>query len=182
MSSISDEGWLELAERVESPNFDPRPHGIAIDLLVIHNISLPPGNFGSGYVQQFFCNQLDCSLHPYFQTLIDVKVSAHCLIEREGRVIQFVSFLDRAWHAGASCFEGRERCNDFSVGIELEGTDDQAYTEQQYQTLASVTRALMQAYPNINKNNIVGHSDIAPLRKTDPGPAFEWQKFLNMLS
>lgn len=180
MESI-EHGWLTGVRHAPSPNFDRRPVGTTIDLLVIHNISLPPGEFGASYIEQFFCNQLNCDLHPYFQMLADVRVSAHCLINREGEVIQFVSFDDRAWHAGESSFAGREPCNDFSIGIELEGTDDQDYAAAQYQSLVNVTQTIMRYYPDINKQRIVGHSDIAPLRKTDPGPAFAWQHYLQQL-
>lgn len=176
-----DNGWLRPAAHRPSPNFDSRPDACTVDLLVIHNISLPPGEFGTGRVQEFFCNSLDCSQHPYFQTLVDLRVSAHLLIERCGAVTQFVSFDDRAWHAGQSVYEGRSRCNDFSIGIELEGCDDKAYTPEQYNALANVTRTLINAYPGITPNRITGHSDIAPGRKTDPGPAFDWDSYLNAL-
>ena len=175
-------GWLSRARRLPSPNFDQRPPKTDIDLLVIHNISLPPGDFGNGHIEQFFCNQLDCNLHPYFQALVGVRVSAHCLIDRSGAIVQFVSFNDRAWHAGESCFEGRQRCNDFSIGIELEGTDDSDYTPAQYVALVAATQAIMRDYPLITRQRIVGHSDIAPHRKTDPGPAFSWQHYLRQLA
>lgn len=175
-------GWLSQGERVASPNFDQRPAGITIDLMVVHNISLPPGEFGNTHIRQLFCNELDCSLHPYFKKLIDLKVSSHCLIERTGKIVQFVSFDDRAWHAGESTFQDRVRCNDFSIGIELEGTDDQAYRNEQYASLVAVTQALMIAYPYITKDCIVGHCDISPGRKTDPGSAFLWKKYREMLS
>ncbi len=171
------DGWLDFARRVESPNFNQRAHGETVDLLVIHNISLPPGQFGTGCVEQFFCNQLDHSTHPFFAEIQSLNVSSHLLIERSGEVIQFVSFDDRAWHAGQSCFQGRESCNDFSIGIELEGTDDTPYTDEQYRQLVVVTRAIQNSYPEIAADRITGHSDIAPERKTDPGPAFDWDKF-----
>lgn len=170
-------GWLDQARRVPSPNFNQRPSGQAIDLLVIHNISLPPGQFGTGCVEDFFCNQLDHSAHPFFEEIKSLQVSAHLLIERSGDVVQFVSFDDRAWHAGQSCFQGREDCNDFSIGIELEGTDDTPYTDEQYLHLAAITRALQKTYPAIALDNIQGHADIAPGRKTDPGPAFDWARY-----
>lgn len=171
------DGWLDPVRRVESPNFNQRAPGEAVDLLVIHNISLPPGQFGTGCVEQFFCNQLDHSEHPFFAEIQSLKVSSHLLIERSGEVIQFVSFDDRAWHAGQSCFQGRESCNDFSIGIELEGTDDIPYTDEQYRQLVVVTQAIQNSYPSITANRIAGHSDIAPERKTDPGPAFDWDRF-----
>lgn len=179
--SITD-GWLKPATHTPSPNFDRRPPGCAIDLLVIHNISLPPGEYGSGCIQDLFCNSLDCSQHPYFAKLVGLRVSSHILVERNGHSTQFVSFADRAWHAGASQYEGRSRCNDFSIGIELEGQDEQAYSDEQYLALAGITESLFQVYQGIDKHRITGHSDIAPGRKTDPGPAFDWQRYLSGLS
>jgi len=175
------DGWLLDAEHLVSPNADARPPDELPSLLVIHNISLPPGRFGGDDIRDFFTNCLDCSAHPYFRQLGDVKVSAHLLIDRQGHVTQFVSFLERAWHAGESCFEGRQRCNDFSIGIELEGTDTLAYTARQYEALADVTLALMREYPAITPQRIVGHCDISPGRKTDPGEAFDWQQLRNLL-
>ncbi|WP_460232248.1 1,6-anhydro-N-acetylmuramyl-L-alanine amidase AmpD [Aurantivibrio plasticivorans] len=175
-------GWLEPAVHVTSPNYDSRPVSCEVDLLVIHNISLPPGQFGGGEIEQLFCNTLACEDHPYFERLRGLRVSSHLLIERTGRVIQFVSFNDRAWHAGKSLFDGREACNDFAIGIELEGADDIPYTPEQYRQLSAITQTLMQVYPGIDKRSIVGHCDIAPGRKTDPGPAFEWARFLGELS
>ncbi len=171
-------GWLQPAEIIPSPNFDSRPLGCDVDLLVIHNISLPPGEYGGGDVQRFFCNTLDCQKHPYFENLIDLKVSSHLLIDRQGVVTQFVAFDKRAWHAGHSNFYGREACNDFSIGIELEGVDDQAYSECQYRSLIAVTKVLMKTFPALNKQHIVGHNTIAPDRKTDPGEAFDWDQYL----
>lgn len=173
-NSIDPAGWLTGARRVCSPNFNQRPVGVGPRLLVVHNISLPPGEFGGGHIEAFFCNQLDTTQHTYFCEIADLQVSAHLLITRGGEVTQFVSFLDRAWHAGKSCFAGVENCNDFSIGIELEGTDDCPYTEQQYQVLAETIKLLMVRFPEITEDNLVGHSDIAPQRKTDPGPAFDW--------
>lgn len=170
-------GWLDQARRVPSPNYNQRPSDQTIDLLVIHNISLPPGQFGTGCVEDFFCNQLDHSAHPFFEEIQSLQVSAHLLIERSGAVVQFVGFDDRAWHAGQSCFNGREACNDFSIGIELEGTDETPYTDEQYQHLVAITRAIQKAYPAIVLDNIQGHADIAPGRKTDPGPAFDWARY-----
>ena len=170
-----DSGWMSGARRLPSPNASDRPAGCAADLLVVHNISLPPGEFGNGCVERLFCNLLDCSEHPWFDRLRGLEVSAHLLIARDGRCTQFVPFHRRAWHAGASAFEGRADCNDFSIGIELEGTDELPYSEAQYARLCRVTRALMREYPAITIGRIVGHSDIAPGRKTDPGPSFDWQ-------
>lgn len=175
-------GWLNGARRVPSPNFNERPVGTNIDLLIIHNISLPPGQFGGRYVEHFFTNQLTWDEHPFFETIQDVKVSSHLFIRRKGEVVQFVPFNMRAWHAGQSCFGDRESCNDFSIGIELEGADEVAYKEKQYVALAAVTKALMQAYPGITPERIVGHSDVAPERKTDPGIAFDWTRYRYLLS
>ena len=173
-------GRLLGADWIASPNFNERPSD-EISLLVIHNISLPPGQFDTHAVERFFCNELDCSEHPYYQEIDGLKVSAHLLIERTGRVIQFVHFNQRAWHAGQSSFEGREQCNDFSIGIELEGTDDQPFSEEQYERLIQITEQLLAAYPAITPKRITGHSDIAPGRKTDPGPCFDWDRYLNAL-
>lgn len=176
MAGAFTEGWYREAQRCPSPNHNERPMGTAVSLLVIHNISLPPGQFGTGCVQAFFQNGLDHGAHPFFQEIVDLRVAAHFLIERDGAVTQFVSCDQRAWHAGVSRFDGRENCNDFSVGIELEGTDDLAYTDAQYLALGRLTRALQRAYPAITAERIQGHSDIAPGRKTDPGPAFDWAR------
>lgn len=175
-------GLLTPAHFLLSPNHDERPRGQEIDLLVIHNISLPPGQFGGGEVAAFFTNQLDPARHEYFQTIAHLKVSSHLFIARNGHTTQFVPLTKRAWHAGQSFFKGREKCNDFSIGIELEGTDDLAYTSQQYLQLTQVTYAIMRAYPKITLQDIVGHSDIAPGRKTDPGPAFAWDRFRQMIN
>ena len=172
-----DQHWLQPCRHCPSPNQSARPTDQKIDLLVIHNISLPPGEFGTGCVDQLFCNALDPARHPSFGELAELRVSAHLLIDRQGEVTQFVAFNRKAWHAGASVFQGRENCNDFSIGIELEGTDDQAYTTIQYETLMVLTRLLMQEYPLISSGQIVGHSDIAPGRKTDPGPSFDWRRY-----
>ena len=169
-------GWCHGVQVCPSPNFNERPAG-EISLLVIHNISLPPAQFATGKVQEFFQNRLDVTEHPYFAGIADLRVSAHFLIERDGSVTQFVSCLERAWHAGVSMFEGRETCNDFSVGIELEGTDDLPFTDAQYQALITLTRQLQTAFPAITGARICGHSDIAPWRKTDPGPAFDWARY-----
>lgn len=167
-------GWVPAARRVPSPNFDARPAGLPVDLVVIHNISLPPGQFDSGDIEAFFQNRLDPSRHPFFATIHEVRVSAHFLVTRTGELVQFVSCLDRAWHAGQSEFLGRPRCNDFSIGIEIEGSDDQPFTLAQYHTAAALVRALLAAYP---VRALAGHSDIAPGRKTDPGPHFDWAAF-----
>lgn len=164
-----------------SPNCNQRPAGTIIDLLVIHNISLPAGQFGSGCIEQLFTNCLDCSSHHSFEELHGLEVSSHLLIDRSGEVTQFVPFDLRAWHAGESEYQNRRGCNDFSIGIELEGTDHCPYTEQQYQALITVTRQLMCDYPAITVDNIVGHSEISPGRKTDPGSVFDWSHYLNQL-
>ncbi|NWB49033.1 1,6-anhydro-N-acetylmuramyl-L-alanine amidase AmpD [Pseudomonas gingeri] len=169
-------GWCQDVRHCPSPNFNQRP-AEEISLLVIHNISLPPGQFATGKVQEFFQNRLDVTEHSYFEGIADLRVSAHFLIERDGIVTQFVSCLERAWHAGVSSFEGRETCNDFSLGIELEGTDELPFTEAQYTALIDLTRQLRAVYPAITPQRICGHSDIAPGRKTDPGPAFDWARF-----
>ncbi|MCG8415334.1 MAG: 1,6-anhydro-N-acetylmuramyl-L-alanine amidase AmpD [Pseudomonadales bacterium] len=168
---------LKEAQFIASPNHSERPDGAEIDLLVIHNISLPPGEFGTGRIAELFCNELDCSAHPYFSDLEDLRVSAHLLIERDGHLIQFVPFDRKAWHAGESEYRGRKNCNEFSIGIELEGTDEERFTDHQYECLAAVTQALLRRYPGLTVDRIVGHSDIAPQRKTDPGPCFDWQRF-----
>ncbi len=168
-------GWCLGISHRPSPNFNCRPLG-EVSLLVIHNISLPPGQFGTGKVQEFFQNRLDPAEHPYFEGIRDLKVSAHFLIERDGAITQFVSCNERAWHAGVSLFEGRDNCNDFSLGIELEGTDDQPFTEPQYAALIALVEQLRCVYPDITPERICGHSDIAPGRKTDPGPAFDWAR------
>ncbi|MBF8779498.1 1,6-anhydro-N-acetylmuramyl-L-alanine amidase AmpD [Pseudomonas fulva] len=170
-------GWFDGVTRCPSPNFNARPAGETISLLVIHNISLPPACFGTGKVQAFFQNRLDPDEHPYFRDIQALTVSAHLFIERTGKVTQFVSLLDRAWHAGVSCFDGREGCNDFSIGIELEGTDELPYTDAQYESLQRLTAQIRQAWPQIDARRIRGHSDIAPQRKTDPGPAFDWARY-----
>jgi AmpD protein len=174
-------GLLDSVRYLPSPHCDERPNSMAIDLVVIHGISLPPGQFGQGAIEKFFCGHLDFNEHPYFATLAALRVSAHLLITRQGDIIQFVPFTKRAWHAGQSVFAGREQCNNFSIGIELEGTDDMEYEKIQYEQLAKVLRLLMKAYPGISRKNIVGHSDIAPSRKTDPGPAFHWNELDSLL-
>lgn len=167
-------GLLDIATQVASNNFDARPDGRAISLIVIHNISLPPGEFGGPYINQLFTNQLDKDEHPYFAGIHQLKVSSHILIRRDGEIVQYVPFHLRAWHAGVSEYNGEQRCNDFSVGIELEGTDDIPYEQIQYTKLAQLIVELQHCYPTITSNALTGHSDIAPGRKTDPGPAFDW--------
>ncbi|MCW9023897.1 MAG: 1,6-anhydro-N-acetylmuramyl-L-alanine amidase AmpD [Gammaproteobacteria bacterium] len=169
-------GLLDCARQLTSPNQDERPGDGDIDLLVIHGISLPPGEFGGDAIDHFFTNQLDIQAHPFYSEIDGVQVSSHLLIRRDGEIVQYVPFNKRAWHAGASCFKDRDCCNDFSIGIELEGTDDLAYENIQYEQLNAVITALQQAYPAIKRENIVGHCDIAPERKTDPGPAFDWSR------
>jgi AmpD protein len=176
-----ERGWLWPARRVESPNWDERPAGAEIDLVVIHGISLPPGRFGGPWIDALFTNTLASDAHPYFQRVADLRVSAHLLIRRDGEIVQYVPFHRRAWHAGRSSFAGREGCNDFAVGIELEGTDDIPYTGSQYARLSTVIRALMEAYPAITSERITGHAQIAPDRKTDPGPVFDWPKLWRAL-
>lgn len=169
--------WLQGVRILPSPNHNARPPDTVIDLLVIHNISLPPGRFGGDHVDALFCNTLDCDADPFFEQLRGLCVSAHFFINRSGIVTQYVPVAERAWHAGVSQWQGREQCNDFSVGIELEGTDTTPYTDAQYHSLTGLTRLLMQHCPAITPARIVGHVDIAPGRKTDPGPAFDWQRF-----
>lgn len=173
-------GQLLGARFVPSPNFNDRPAHTEIQLVVIHNISLPPSQFGGGYIEQFFQNQLDWQAHPYFQTIEGMQVSAHLLILRSGEVLQFVNFNERAWHAGRSSYLGKKECNDYSIGIELEGSDDQPFESVQYAVLAQVVASLQQAYPKIQQH-LAGHSDIAPGRKTDPGPYFDWHYFRELL-
>lgn len=174
--------WLNSAHRIPSPNCNERPLNTEVSLLVIHNISLPPGQFGGDFIAHLFTNCLDCKAHPAFEDLLGMEVSSHLVIDREGQLTQFVPFDHRAWHAGPSSFEGKENCNDFSIGIELEGTDESSYTDIQYQQLVSVCQQLMVDYPGITPDRIVGHSDIAPGRKTDPGDAFDWAYFRGQLA
>jgi len=177
-----DAGLLRGAQQLPSPNFNLRPANCPIELLVIHNISLPAGEFSGGYIQSFFQNRLDHTVHPSFSELKDLQVSAHLLITREAEVVQFVNFNSRAWHAGVSNYKNRDNCNDFSIGIELEGTDDHEFTAAQYEVLANISALLQQHYPQINTRSTVGHSDIAPGRKTDPGPCFDWQQYRRLWS
>ena len=174
-------GILAEAELLLSPNSDDRPSNLSMKLLVIHNISLPPGEFGGPYINQFFLNELNSEEHPFFDEIKEMKVSSHLLIRRTGDIIQFVPFHKRAWHAGVSQYQGEKCCNDFSIGIEMEGTDDMNYEDIQYESLAEITKTLIAVYPDMNTDNITGHCHIAPERKTDPGDAFDWKKYKNML-
>ncbi|MEZ5596183.1 MAG: 1,6-anhydro-N-acetylmuramyl-L-alanine amidase AmpD [Pseudomonadales bacterium] len=171
---IDENHWLRGIRKVPSPNADSRPDAADIVLVVLHGISLPPGRFGGACIEELFTNKLDPAAHPSFASLDGVRVSAHLFIDRRGRVTQFVPFDARAWHAGVSNWRGRQRCNDFSIGIELEGTDDRPYTRAQYRRLVPVLRALLGRYPRLGLDCIAGHAEIAPGRKTDPGPAFDW--------
>jgi AmpD protein len=177
--TLDDEGRLPAARYCASPNVDERPAGDPITLLVVHSISLPPGRFRGDAVSDFFLNRLDCSTHPYFAGLIGLRVSSHFFIRRRGELLQFVPCAQRAWHAGASSWQGRTRCNDFSIGVELEGSDSTPFTHSQYRSLARLTRALQLAYPI---RDIAGHADIAPGRKTDPGPHFDWSRYRALIA
>ncbi len=182
LPKLDEAGWLSSVEYHPSPNQNSRPPGTVIDLLVIHAISLPPGEFGGPWIDDLFLNRLDPQVHPYFAAIATNPVSAHLLIRRDGRVIQYVACEQRAWHAGVSSFTGRARCNDYSIGIELEGSDAVPFTAEQYEALAISTRAILQRYPAITPDRIVGHADIAPGRKTDPGPYFDWALYRRLLS
>jgi len=171
---LTAQGWLSGVRRVASPNHDARPPKTAVELLVIHNISLPPTEYGGNAIERFFTNTLDHSEHPFYEQIKGVRVSSHFLVRRDGQIVQFVPSNKRAWHAGISTWRGRSRCNDFSIGIELEGCDFEPFTDRQYHTLARLTRRLKRIYPI---RDIVGHSDIAPERKTDPGPFFDWERY-----
>jgi AmpD protein len=175
-------GWIEGVRRVPSPNCDDRPDVDDLGLIVIHGISLPPGEFGGAWIERLFCNDLPPDVDPFFATIKGLTVSAHVLIDRAGALTQFVPFASRAWHAGASEYRGRPACNDFSIGIELEGADDIPYTQAQYVALAGLIKALRRAYPQLRRAAVVGHSDIAPGRKTDPGSAFEWPRLKRLLA
>ena len=177
-TSLWRQGWCRLARAVHSPNFGPRPPHTAVDLLVLHSISLPPGEYGGPYIEQLFTNTLDFDAHPYFQSIRGLQVSAHFVVRRDGSILQFVSCDDRAWHAGASRFRGREQCNDYSVGIELEGLEGGQFEPAQYATLARLCRALARRYPI---DAIAGHEHVAPGRKHDPGPGFDWPRLRRLL-
>jgi AmpD protein len=174
-------GLLEGARQVPSPNQDARPEGVEPELVVVHGISLPPGELGGPWIDHLFTNRLDPEAHPYFREVADLRVSAHLLIRRDGELVQYVPFHRRAWHAGVSRWREREAVNDFSVGIELEGTDERPYEEPQYRRLAEAVRALADAYPRITPDRVTAHSEIAPVRKTDPGPAFDWGRLRELL-
>jgi AmpD protein len=176
-----DDGWLKDTKYVHSPHYCERPDVEDISLLVIHYISLPPEEFGGDFIDRFFAGTLDPSLHPYFEEIKELRVSAHCLINRQGEITQYVNFNEMAWHAGVSCFEGREKCNEFSIGIELEGSNNQPFTEAQYQTLAKLSRTIMRQYPKITPERIAGHNQIAPERKIDPGQYFDWAHYHALL-
>ena len=171
-----DSGLMLGVRQLASPNHDARPPGIEADLIVVHGISLPPGEFGGPWIDRLFANTLPAEMHPYFAEVCSLRVSSHLVIQRDGAATQYVSFIDRAWHAGTSNYQGREACNDFSVGVELEGTDTLEYEAAQYRALAEVVAALCAAYPRLSPQRVVGHSDISPGRKTDPGPAFDWPR------
>lgn len=179
--AVSSEGWLLDARHVVSPNYDERPAGMQPELIVVHGISLPPDEFGGPWIDLLFTNQLPRDAHPYFAQIAASKVSAHLLIRRDGELVQYVSFDKRAWHAGVSLYDGRERCNDFSIGIELEGADTIPYEPAQYRVLSAVIDTLCAAYPTLSHTRVTGHEHIAPGRKTDPGPAFDWPRLHAML-
>src|SRR5215469_2389788 len=174
-------GLLAGTRQVLSPHFDARPAGMLPELLVVHGISLPPGEFGGPWIDRLFTGTLSADAHAYFREIAGQRVSAHALIRRDGQIVQYVAFGERAWHAGQSEYRGRTGCNDFSIGVELEGTDDTPYTDVQYQALAALTAALLGTYRSLSPQAIVGHSDVAPGRKTDPGPSFEWARFRALL-
>ncbi|MBF6058463.1 1,6-anhydro-N-acetylmuramyl-L-alanine amidase AmpD [Thiomicrorhabdus heinhorstiae] len=175
-------GIIEHVEWIPSPNFDERPVDSDLELIVVHGISLPPDQFGGEAISQLFTNQLNPKEDPYFEKIKDLRVSAHVLIRRDGSIIQFVPFHKRAWHAGVSLFNGRQACNDFSIGIELEGTDRHCYTASQYHSLAKLIKSLWRVYPSLRNRHVVGHSEIAPGRKTDPGPCFVWSAMERLLN
>ena len=169
------------ARQLASPNFDERPADCELSLIVIHGISLPPGEYGGPEIDRFFTNTLDPAAHPYFSEIAQLRVSSHLLIRRGGEVVQYVPFLKRAWHAGQSSYDGCEACNDFSIGIELEGQDEEAYAAVQYERLAEVVHCLTEGFPGLSTERLAGHCDIAPQRKTDPGPAFDWAQLQRQL-
>jgi N-acetyl-anhydromuramoyl-L-alanine amidase len=171
-----ESGLMHGARQIASPNFDARPAGVEADLIVVHGISLPPGEFGGPWIERLFTNTLTPDAHPYFAEIEALRVSSHMVVTREGELTQYVKFTDRAWHAGASSYDGRDACNDFSIGVELEGVDTLPYEAAQYEALAGIVAALCKAYPRLSPERLVGHSDIAPGRKTDPGPAFDWPR------
>lgn len=174
-------GLLSGARQVPSPNHDERAPGVTPDLIVVHGISLPPGDYGGPWIDRLFTNALPAQHHPYFAAVADLKVSSHLLIRRDGAIVQYVPLHKRAWHSGLSSYRGRDKCNDFSIGIELEGADDDAYEPTQYRVLGETIVALCHAYPTLSREHIAGHSDIAPGRKTDPGPGFDWPRLRALL-
>ncbi len=180
--TLKDDGWFTFARRAPCDHFDQRQDPNDISLLVIHNISLPPNKFGGNCIESFFAGKLDPDAHPFFAQIADLRVSSHFLIKRTGELVQFVSINERAWHAGLSSFQGRTRCNDFSIGIELEGADNTDYTEEQYDALVKVSKTIMRHFKKITLGRVVGHNDIAPGRKTDPGFAFDWAKYRKALT
>ncbi len=175
-------GLLVGVRQVLSPHFDSRPGGVVPELIVVHGVSLPPGEFGGPWIDRLFTGNLPADAHPYFREIFGLRVSAHALIRRDGSVVQYVPFGERAWHAGKSEYGGRTACNDFSIGIELEGTDDVPYEHSQYIQLGALIRALLEAYPSLSAERVVGHSDVAPGRKTDPGPVFDWARLRALLA
>jgi N-acetyl-anhydromuramoyl-L-alanine amidase len=179
---IDQQGLLRGVAQLVSPNCDARPPGVEADLIVVHGISLPPGDFGGPWIGRLFTNTLGVDAHPYVAALGALRVSSHLVISRDGQITQYVKFTERAWHAGKSSYEGREACNDFSIGIELEGADTVAYEAAQYDALAMAVAALCAAYPTLSPYRLVGHSDIAPGRKTDPGPAFDWDHARDLIA
>jgi len=181
MKIDQNNAWIETIYHNPSPNYNQRPTGTEIELLVIHAISLPPNEFGGQFIDELFTNSLDANAHPSFAEIAQLRVSSHLLIRRNGDIIQYVSLQQRAWHAGVSSFAGRERCNDFSIGIELEGCDSIAYTDKQYQQLIKTIKLMQEIWPILTPDRIVGHCDIAPGRKTDPGPFFDWERLKNGL-
>ncbi|WP_018716516.1 1,6-anhydro-N-acetylmuramyl-L-alanine amidase AmpD [Arhodomonas aquaeolei] len=181
MDWVDDTGWLASARWCPSPNHNERPVGTAVDAIVLHGISLPPGDFGGDAIERLFTNRLDPAAHPFFAEVADLRVSSHLLIRRDGELVQFVGLDARAWHAGRSALAGRVECNDFAIGIELEGTDEVPYTEAQYTRLLPLLETLMGHYPGIRRERIVGHCHVAPGRKTDPGPHFEWERLTRAL-
>ncbi|MCN4143660.1 MAG: 1,6-anhydro-N-acetylmuramyl-L-alanine amidase AmpD [Thiohalomonas sp.] len=181
MYDLSD-GWFTKAHKIPSPNYNKRPENTAIDAIIIHSISLPPGCYEGNDIHHFFSNKLDCDKAPFYDEIRDLSVSAHLLIRRDGELVQYVNLLERAWHAGPSCLGDQENCNDFSIGIELEGTHNSHFEAAQYKTLTSVVSSLLKCFPEISTERIVGHSDIAPGRKTDPGTGFDWGHWQAMLN
>jgi AmpD protein len=175
------DGLLRQARQLASPNFDQRQKLDDISLIIVHGISLPPNEFGGRHIDELFTNQLNPNAHPYFDKIKDLRVSSHFLIRRDGELVQYVPVHMRAWHAGQSVYMGRERCNDYSIGIELEGADEIPYEEVQYRQLSQLIRALVRDYPGLSLDRVCGHSDVAPGRKTDPGPAFDWQKLRDLI-